>query len=200
MDTLESGQPGDSGRAGAGRRWAAYAVVVTLAVVAGFLLGRSHQTSTRGAVEPRTSQRLTDSLAPAAAGPLRTHHYRLLTRGRDIEVAVDLVETTAPGAETVRVAVIGHISDGRPHAAYRLVGGRCPSQGSTRREWAAGRTDKEGDAILRGQPALLMAEAAYWLVVKPWPRNVYYFRSPPGLEGLWQTRSVFTFPAGEPGC
>jgi hypothetical protein len=206
MDILESQRERDFGRAGPGgvgpgRRWTTYAVIVAVAVGAGFLLGRDHGGATADrTAAPRSVAPLSESPTPPVAAQLRTHHYRLLTRGSDVRVTVDLVGTTRPAAEAIRVAVIGHVSNGEPGREYRLVGGRCPSAGTDVRKWAAGRTNSDGDAVLRGQPALLSKIAAYWLVVKPWPRNIYYFSSPPGLEGLWQTRSVFRFPAGEPGC
>jgi hypothetical protein len=197
MDILESRPEGDSGRAGT-RRWSTYAVLVAVAVGAGLLATRGHDLPARS--DGRAAAQSAPSTTPPSPSRLRTHHYRLQTRGRDIEVTVDLVGTTVPGAPTIRVLVIGHVGNGRSGQRYRLVGGRCPSLHGAQQVWATGRTDASGSAVLRGEPAVLSKDAAYWLVVEPWPRNVYYFRSPPGLEGLWQTRSVFTFPAGEPGC
>ena len=173
MDTLESGAAQGADRRGPIGRWAAYAVVVALAVGVGFVVGRDHGGSGREVgVEPRSSAGAESALrAPPVAGSLKTHHYRLKTRGRAIEVTVDLVGATTPKAPTMRVTVIGHVEHGKPEHRYQLVGGRCPSSDLRHRQvWATGRTDADGAAVLRGGPSLLSKLSAYWLVVRPWPR------------------------------
>lgn len=177
------------------------AVAVGLAIGLGIGLNLAPGSATSHG-RPTASASPTRSAAATAPVQLRARQYRLLTGSGPMSVIISLVGTVTPGATTRsgEMRVLGHVTGLRPHRRYSLVGGTCPSTSGSRRTWASGRTDQNGEALLAGRAFPVSVTSAYWLVIEPWPRDIAYFASPPGLEGLWLTGLVSRFPAGQPGC
>lgn len=95
-----------------------------------------------------------------------------------------------------QIVLSAHISGGRPHTGYTLIGFDCA--GSTGYEsWAAGVTDAHGSGNLSGHAWMVSLTDEYWLYLSP-SSGI----GGPGVHLSFTTAGRFTpvVPAGDPAC
>lgn len=95
-----------------------------------------------------------------------------------------------------QVMLSAHISGGKPHTGYTLLGFDC--DGSTGYEsWAAGVTDVHGSGNLSGRAVSVSLTGQYWLYLSPSSGL-----AGPGVDISFTDAGRFTVvvPAGDPAC
>jgi hypothetical protein len=95
-----------------------------------------------------------------------------------------------------QIMLSAHISGGRPHTGYALIGFDCA--GSTGYEsWAAGVTDAHGSGNLSGHAWTVSLTDEYWLYLSPSSGS-----GGPGVHVSFTTdgRLSAVVPAGDPAC
>jgi len=94
-----------------------------------------------------------------------------------------------------RIVVSAHISGGRRHAGYTLIGFDCAGSPGYQ-TWAAGVTDADGTANLSGHALKVSLSHEYRLYLSPPSRS-----AGPGLDGSFTAAGKFSAsPAGDPAC
>lgn len=109
--------------------------------------------------------------------------------------AVTIVSAKLSGG-LEQIAVSAHISGGRPHTGYTLIGFDCA--GSTGYEsWAAGVTDTHGSGNLSGHAWTVSLTDEYWLYLSP-SSGI----GGPGADVSFTTAGRFSpvVPAEDPSC
>jgi hypothetical protein len=112
-----------------------------------------------------------------------------------LDSAVTVVSARFSGG-LEQIALSAHISGGRPHAGYTLIGFDCA--GSTGYEsWAAGVTDAHGSGNLNGRAWTVSLTDEYWLYLSPSSSGI----GGPGVHISFTSAGRFSaFPAGDQPC
>jgi len=110
--------------------------------------------------------------------------------------AVTVVSAKFSGG-LARIVLSAHISGGRPHTSYALIGFDCAGT-SGYETWGAGVTDANGTANLSGQALTVSLREEYWLYLSLASSGSAAGR---GLDGSFTAAGKFSAsPAGNPAC
>lgn len=94
-----------------------------------------------------------------------------------------------------QIVLSAHISGGRPHTSYALIGFDCAGS-SGYQTWAAGVTDADGSGTLSGHAWTVSLSDEYWLYLSPSSGSAGH-----GVRGSFIAAGRFSaFPAGSPAC
>jgi hypothetical protein len=110
-------------------------------------------------------------------------------------VGVVTVISARSSGDLAQVALSAHITGGRPHTGYTVVGFDCAGS-SGYESWAAGVTNADGSGNLTGHAWLVSLRDSYWLYLSPSSGSTGR-----GLHGSFTAAGRFSaVPAGDPAC
>jgi hypothetical protein len=135
------------------------------------------------------------SLPPRTIPPALSSRTVTLPSYGTLNSAVTVVAAKFSGG-LEQIVLSAHISGGKPHAGYTLIGFDC--SGSTGyQSWAAGVTDAHGSGTLSGHAWTVSLTDEYWLYLSPASSGI----GGPGVHISFTADGRFTaFPAAEQPC